>query len=734
MFDDLIPQAPQTASISPTQRAFLNAMRGGESGGRYNVMYGGKTFDSYADHPRQPQPIRSGPNAGKVSTAAGADQFLAGTWDEAKNALGLPDFSPGSQDAASVWLAGRDYKKRTGRDLWKDIEEAQGDPKRLSVIGGALSKTWTSLPGGIEPNRATGGFAQRLAQEFSAQSRQPSLSFDDLIPQQSPAQLVDARSGQFQTPQNASVLQEGLARQATQMQNATRGPAADPLVRQSVEFQNQQIAGGQGTTPNMDLQMQNLITDQVFENDAGMAVFRDPATGQLVEADKNRHVVMRDPQDNRLKVFARSEATAENPAVSGARVLAQGLAAGAPTARAAIPGTIAVTRNEPVITGVTKGPGGTIIDQKMKPVTLMERDPSYVPSRTPTPAPTREQLFDAADEGYTAARELGVLYNPAAVADMAFDIQGALVRGGHNEITAPNTYKILGKFGNKVDDAKPGVAVDFNDLESVRRALGKIAQGHSSPDAIVRSDAGAAVEAIKKLDDFFANPAGAVRGNAEELARIAKDARGNTAAAKRSERVAGVADTAELNAATAGSGANVDNTLRQAAKSALRDKKFTASLTPQELAELRKVSVGTPVRNIMRWVGKLAPTGVVSSALSGGGGFALGGGVGAIALPLTGFAAKKIADVMTANQLAKLDELLRSRSPLAKQMQSAIDDWGQKANKLADVPNAPKVAQFALASRNLVSNLKDAGITISPSEFMKVLQGPKGAPAEDEKQ
>src|SRR5690606_36596216 len=97
--------------------------------------------------------------------------------------------------------------------------------------------------------------------------------------------------------------------------------------------------------------------------------------------DKNRHVVMRDPQDNRLKVFARSEATAENPAVSGARVLAQGLAAGAPTARAAIPTANAVRRG---------------------------------------PVPTREQLFEAADEGYAAARNLGVRYNPAAVGDMSF--------------------------------------------------------------------------------------------------------------------------------------------------------------------------------------------------------------------------------------------------------------------------------------------------------------------------
>ena len=112
---------------------------------------------------RQNIPIRSGPNAGKTSSAAGRYQFLQGTWDEARNALGLPDFSPESQDAAAVWLAERDYAKRTnGRKLWDDLDSAQGNPSKLNFIGGALSGTWTSLPGGIEPNRATHGFGQRM--------------------------------------------------------------------------------------------------------------------------------------------------------------------------------------------------------------------------------------------------------------------------------------------------------------------------------------------------------------------------------------------------------------------------------------------------------------------------------------------------------------------------------------------------------------------------------------------
>ena len=144
---DPVAGSPQSSrpqiTITPTQRAFLNSMSAGESPD-YNTMYGGGRFEELRDHPRQNIPIRSGPNAGKTSSAAGRYQFLQGTWDEARNALGLPDFSPESQDAAAVWLAERDYAKRTnGRKLWDDLDSAQGNPSKLNFIGGALSGTWS---------------------------------------------------------------------------------------------------------------------------------------------------------------------------------------------------------------------------------------------------------------------------------------------------------------------------------------------------------------------------------------------------------------------------------------------------------------------------------------------------------------------------------------------------------------------------------------------------------------
>jgi len=66
----------------------------------YTTMFTGARFSDTSRHPRQIN--RSGRLA---SDAAGAYQFLSTTWDGAKNALGLTDFSPESQEKAGRYLA-----------------------------------------------------------------------------------------------------------------------------------------------------------------------------------------------------------------------------------------------------------------------------------------------------------------------------------------------------------------------------------------------------------------------------------------------------------------------------------------------------------------------------------------------------------------------------------------------------------------------------------------------------
>lgn len=122
-----------TLTPEQIQAQVLKRIASGEAQ-QYNTLYGGGTFQGYADHPRQ---SFIGPT-GKPTSAAGLYQFEQGTWDEQKRKLKLPDFTPASQDAAAWALAQSRYRAATGKDL---VNEWRNGNTNLD----ALAPTWPSL-------------------------------------------------------------------------------------------------------------------------------------------------------------------------------------------------------------------------------------------------------------------------------------------------------------------------------------------------------------------------------------------------------------------------------------------------------------------------------------------------------------------------------------------------------------------------------------------------------------
>lgn len=127
--DDLV-----LALAHPNVQAFLAVIREGETNQTdtaYRMMFGGELFDA----PPWQHPRRAITRNGITSTAAGAPQFLAKTWDGLVAQYGFEDFSPAMQDLGAIALiAGR-----------KALDAVKGG--RLDEALRLCAREWASLPG-----------------------------------------------------------------------------------------------------------------------------------------------------------------------------------------------------------------------------------------------------------------------------------------------------------------------------------------------------------------------------------------------------------------------------------------------------------------------------------------------------------------------------------------------------------------------------------------------------------
>lgn len=140
--------------------AFLRMLRvseGTAGQGGYNALFGwpakGRTFFSYMDHPRVFFPYTD--KAGKTikTSAAGAYQITATTFDDVAPRLGISDFTPASQDAIALEL----IRQRGGL--------ADIDAGRFESAVSKVRRVWASLPGAgyNQPERDINTLAQAYA-------------------------------------------------------------------------------------------------------------------------------------------------------------------------------------------------------------------------------------------------------------------------------------------------------------------------------------------------------------------------------------------------------------------------------------------------------------------------------------------------------------------------------------------------------------------------------------------
>jgi len=251
--------------------------------------------------------------------------------------------------------------------------------------------------------------------------------------------------------------------------------------------------------------------------------------------------------------------------------------------------------------------------------------------------PTVEELKAQAGQLYEAAKAKGYVFPQSSVKQVADDIAATAISEGIDQTLHPGATAALKRLQ---ESGANGMTVD--NAQTMRRILAAAAKDPTNPD-----QSRIASIMIDKFDDFLAQ-------SGPELAA----ARGLYAQAKRGELIE---QAIELAGSRAGqfSGSGFENALRTEFRNLDRQiiKGQLKGFSDAEIDAIRQVARGGPIENALRYVGKLAPTGVVSMGAGFGVPFAVGNavggpGVGTIAglgAMGTGLASRQAATAMTMN-------------------------------------------------------------------------------------
>jgi hypothetical protein len=263
-------------------------------------------------------------------------------------------------------------------------------------------------------------------------------------------------------------------------------------------------------------------------------------------------------------------------------------------------------------------------------------------------AETVDALAAAKSGAYKAADAAGVRYDPQAFSNAVDAVATKAAQNNLNPMRHPRAASMLADM-----QALKGQSPTLTDIDQLRQVIRRDVA--NAPDA---AEQHFGRQMIEGLDDFVSNagPKDVVSGNANDAAQLISSARDANTRYRKYEAVQDAIESAKLQAASTGSGGNVDNAMRQAARRLL---KTIPNWTDDERAALTDAATGGAIQNGLRFVGKASPaTGGLNSLMSI---VATGATHGAAAPPLIGAAAAKLgADAMTAAKFNRVLDLIAS--------------------------------------------------------------------------
>ena len=278
------------------------------------------------------------------------------------------------------------------------------------------------------------------------------------------------------------------------------------------------------------------------------------------------------------------------------------------------------------------------------------------------PIPTTEELGQQAARAYQRASEAGVVVKPESLQGFSEKVARKIAQEGYRPRLQPQIAAVLDEIAT--EGATPST---LDQLDSLRQVI-KVPTGDFSN----KSQQRLANMMVREFDTFVENLGGKdlLAGDADRAVSALKEARQVYARNRKADFLEEVVNKADLSS-TQYSQSGMENALRVQFRALAKNKTKMAQFSKEEQDQIRKIVKGDTLQNTLRFVGKFAPTGVVSAIPTVGAGFA--SPYLAAAVPAITYPARQAAESMSMANIDALMNMVRmGRTPEVVQSRTGL--------------------------------------------------------------
>lgn len=315
-------------------------------------------------------------------------------------------------------------------------------------------------------------------------------------------------------------------------------------------------------------------------------------------------------------------------------------------------------------------------------------------------APSFEALRERAGKLYAKVDEAGVTLRPRFVESLNQRIAKVADDIGFDEGIHPKVASALKRFQGEAGQLR------FGDLEKARRVMGSAAKSIEPDERRIAS------QLIDTIDDAIENlkPGHAATGDVSKISKQLTEARELWSRAKKSEVIQEVMEKANNQAS------GFENGLRTQLRSVLNNKRKLRGFNKEEIAAMKQVVNGTKTSNFMKFFGKFGmfdaqnPRALMPLLGTFAGG-TVGGGVGAVLVPVVGQVSRSLAKRLTANNARFADAVVRAGKngqQIIRSYIKTVPKAEQSAEELAELLLTRRVSAEQMAKANFDNqNIKE---------------------------